>query len=151
VKSVLPDSGLQLCVSDLLPSILNKQQVTHDLRAPADRSSRLRKNSAPGRKARPQGLKPDVFSIIYGPTKVVPDTKPEFFPQLPGITLDWVNAFVNPMGENLQHSELRLLATAKMMEVRRRSTSDGLDPRPSLYPSLLPRFNDFSLCLTRVL
>jgi hypothetical protein len=29
-------------------------------------------NSAPGGKATPQGLKPDVFSIIYGPTKVVP-------------------------------------------------------------------------------
>jgi hypothetical protein len=25
-----------------------------------------------GRKAMPQGLKPDLFSIIYGPTKVVP-------------------------------------------------------------------------------
>ena len=25
-----------------------------------------------GRERRPQGLKPDVFSIIYGPTKVVP-------------------------------------------------------------------------------
>jgi hypothetical protein len=35
--------------------------------------NRLRKNSAPGRKAIPQGLlKPDVFSIIYGTTKVVP-------------------------------------------------------------------------------
>ena len=33
---------------------------------------RLRKKSAPDRKAKPQGLKPDVFSIIYGPTKVVP-------------------------------------------------------------------------------
>jgi hypothetical protein len=25
-----------------------------------------------GRKSVPQGLKPDVFSIIYGPTEVVP-------------------------------------------------------------------------------
>jgi hypothetical protein len=33
---------------------------------------RLRKNSAPGGKATPQGLKPNIFSIIYGPTKVVP-------------------------------------------------------------------------------
>jgi hypothetical protein len=33
---------------------------------------RLGKKAAPGRKAIPQGLKPDVFSIIYGPTKVVP-------------------------------------------------------------------------------
>jgi hypothetical protein len=30
------------------------------------------KNSVPGRKAIPQGLKPGVFSIICGPTKVVP-------------------------------------------------------------------------------
>jgi hypothetical protein len=28
--------------------------------------------SAPGGKAILQGLKPDVFSIIYGPTEVVP-------------------------------------------------------------------------------
>jgi hypothetical protein len=34
--------------------------------------NRLRKNSRPGRKDVPQGLKPDVFSIIYGTTKVVP-------------------------------------------------------------------------------
>jgi hypothetical protein len=34
--------------------------------------NRLRKNSASGRKATPQGLKPVVFSIVYGPTKVVP-------------------------------------------------------------------------------
>jgi hypothetical protein len=34
--------------------------------------NRLRKNSAPGRKDVPQGLKPDVFSVIYGTTKVVP-------------------------------------------------------------------------------
>ena len=34
--------------------------------------NRLRKNSGPGRKDVPQGLKPDVFSIIYGTTKVVP-------------------------------------------------------------------------------
>jgi hypothetical protein len=37
---------------------------------------RLRKNSGPGKKDVPQGYlrgsKPDVFSIIYGPTKVVP-------------------------------------------------------------------------------
>jgi len=33
---------------------------------------RLRKNSGPDRKDVPQGLKPDVFSIIYGTTKVVP-------------------------------------------------------------------------------
>jgi hypothetical protein len=32
----------------------------------------LRKKSAFGRKAIPQGLKPNLFSIIYGPTKVVP-------------------------------------------------------------------------------
>jgi len=32
----------------------------------------LRKNTAPGGKAMPQGLKRDVFSDIYGPTKVVP-------------------------------------------------------------------------------
>ena len=36
------------------------------------RLNRLRKNSGPGRKDVPQGLKPDVFSIIYGTTKVVP-------------------------------------------------------------------------------
>jgi hypothetical protein len=30
------------------------------------RLHRLRKNSGPGRKDVPQGLKPDVFSIIYG-------------------------------------------------------------------------------------
>jgi hypothetical protein len=34
--------------------------------------NKLRKNSGPGRKDVPQGLKPDVFSIIYGTTKVVP-------------------------------------------------------------------------------
>jgi hypothetical protein len=34
--------------------------------------NRLRKNAGPGRKDVPQGLKPDVFSVIYGPTKVVP-------------------------------------------------------------------------------
>ena len=34
--------------------------------------NRLRKKSAPGRKDLPQGLKPDVFSTIYGTTKVVP-------------------------------------------------------------------------------
>jgi hypothetical protein len=33
--------------------------------------NRLRKNSGP-RKDVPQGLKPGVFSIIYGTTKVVP-------------------------------------------------------------------------------
>ena len=33
---------------------------------------KLRKKFASDRKAKPQGLKPDVFSIIYGPTKVVP-------------------------------------------------------------------------------
>ena len=32
---------------------------------------RLRKKG-PGRKDVPQGLKPDVFSIIYGTTKVMP-------------------------------------------------------------------------------
>jgi hypothetical protein len=32
----------------------------------------LRKNSGPGRKDAPQGLKANVFSIIYGTTKVVP-------------------------------------------------------------------------------
>jgi hypothetical protein len=37
-----------------------------------DGLNRLRKNSGPGRKGVPQGLKPDVFSIIYGTTKVVP-------------------------------------------------------------------------------
>jgi hypothetical protein len=31
----------------------------------------VRKNSLLGGKAVPQGLKPDIFSIIYGPTKVV--------------------------------------------------------------------------------
>jgi hypothetical protein len=35
-------------------------------------ANRLRKNSGLGRKDVPQGLKPDVFSIIYGTTKVVP-------------------------------------------------------------------------------
>jgi hypothetical protein len=30
---------------------------------------RLPKKSVPGRKAIPQGLKPNVFAIIYGPTK----------------------------------------------------------------------------------
>jgi hypothetical protein len=34
--------------------------------------NRLRKNSGPGRKDVPQGLKLDVFSIIYDTTKVVP-------------------------------------------------------------------------------
>jgi hypothetical protein len=34
--------------------------------------NRLRKNSRSGRKDVPQGLKPDVFSIIYGTTKVMP-------------------------------------------------------------------------------
>jgi hypothetical protein len=34
--------------------------------------ARLRKNSGPGMKEVPQGLKPDGFSIVYGPTKVVP-------------------------------------------------------------------------------
>jgi hypothetical protein len=34
--------------------------------------NRLPKNSGPGRKDVPQGLKPDVFFIVYGPTKVVP-------------------------------------------------------------------------------
>jgi hypothetical protein len=29
-------------------------------------------NSRSGKKDVPQGLKPDVFSIVYGPTKVVP-------------------------------------------------------------------------------
>ena len=37
-----------------------------------DGLNRLRKNSGPDRKDVPQGLKPDVFSIIYGTTKVVP-------------------------------------------------------------------------------
>jgi hypothetical protein len=36
------------------------------------RLNRLRKNSGWDRKDVPQGLKPDVFSILYGPTKVVP-------------------------------------------------------------------------------
>ena len=36
------------------------------------RLKRLRKNSPLGRKAVPQGLKPSVFSITYGTTKVVP-------------------------------------------------------------------------------
>jgi hypothetical protein len=36
------------------------------------RENRLRKNAGPGRKHVPQGLKPNVFSILYGPTKVVP-------------------------------------------------------------------------------
>ena len=34
--------------------------------------NRLRKNSGPDRKDVPQGLKPDVFSFMCGPTKVVP-------------------------------------------------------------------------------
>ena len=34
--------------------------------------NRLRKNSGPEKKDVPQGLKPDIFSSIYGPTKVVP-------------------------------------------------------------------------------
>ena len=38
----------------------------------AARLKRLRKNSPLGRKAVPQGLKPDVFPITYGTTKVVP-------------------------------------------------------------------------------
>ena len=33
---------------------------------------RLRKNAWAGRKDVPQGLKPIVVSMIYGPTKVVP-------------------------------------------------------------------------------
>jgi hypothetical protein len=41
-------------------------------RSVPQRLNRLRKNSGAGRKDVPQGLKPDVFSIIYGPTKVVP-------------------------------------------------------------------------------
>ncbi len=36
---------------------------------------RLRKNVGPGRKDVLQGLKAEVFSIIYGTTQVVPDTK----------------------------------------------------------------------------
>jgi hypothetical protein len=35
-------------------------------------ASQAAENSGPGRKDVPQGLKPNVFSIIYGPTKVVP-------------------------------------------------------------------------------
>jgi hypothetical protein len=31
-----------------------------------------------GEKGVPQGLKPDVFSIVYGPTKVMPDIQPSF-------------------------------------------------------------------------
>jgi hypothetical protein len=42
------------------------------LKSVPQRLNRLRKNAGPGRKDVPQGLKPDVFSIIYGPTKVVP-------------------------------------------------------------------------------
>jgi hypothetical protein len=42
----------------------------------------LAKNSAPGGKGKPQGLKPVVFSIVYGPTKACPDTKHEFFRSL---------------------------------------------------------------------
>jgi hypothetical protein len=42
------------------------------LRSWKARLNRLRKNAGPGKKDVPQGLKPDVFSIIYGPTKVVP-------------------------------------------------------------------------------
>jgi hypothetical protein len=38
----------------------------------AARLKRLRKKSPPDGEATPQGLKPDVFSIVYGPTKVVP-------------------------------------------------------------------------------
>jgi hypothetical protein len=34
--------------------------------------SRLRKNSRSVRKDIPQGLKPNVFSIVYGTTEVVP-------------------------------------------------------------------------------
>ena len=34
--------------------------------------NRLRKMAGADRKDVPQGLKPDVFSVIYGPTKVVP-------------------------------------------------------------------------------
>jgi hypothetical protein len=34
--------------------------------------NRLRKNPRSGKKDVPQGLKADVFSIVYGPTKVVP-------------------------------------------------------------------------------
>ena len=36
------------------------------------RLNRLRKNLGRDRKDVPQGLKPNVFSIHYGPTKVVP-------------------------------------------------------------------------------
>jgi hypothetical protein len=34
--------------------------------------NRLRKNALSGRKDMPQGLKADVFSIVYGPSKAVP-------------------------------------------------------------------------------
>jgi hypothetical protein len=37
-----------------------------------DGLNRMRKKLGPGKKSVPQGLKPDVFSIVYGPTKVVP-------------------------------------------------------------------------------
>jgi len=33
---------------------------------------RLRKKSMLGQKSVPQGLKPGILSIVYGPTKVVP-------------------------------------------------------------------------------
>jgi len=33
---------------------------------------RLREKSRSAKRDIPQGLKPDVFSIVYGPTKVVP-------------------------------------------------------------------------------
>ena len=46
--------------------------VTADLGRARRGLNRLRKNSAPARKAMPQGLKPDIFSTIYGTTKVVP-------------------------------------------------------------------------------
>jgi hypothetical protein len=36
------------------------------------RLKRLRKNPRSGKKDVPQGLKADVFSVVYGPTKVVP-------------------------------------------------------------------------------
>jgi hypothetical protein len=54
-------------LSSAVPTGLNCKccDLTHAL-------NRLRKNSGPGRKDVPQGLKPDVFSAICGPTKVVP-------------------------------------------------------------------------------
>ena len=57
-------------------SDFEKQRFRLDL-APAEQSKRTGTLAgcgkvAVGQRERTQGLKPDVFSIIYGPTKVVP-------------------------------------------------------------------------------